>query len=157
MHTPIIGQITLSPSASSLVCKFYHAPPFHVVDYSGQIYYVVHRFQSISRAMIHLGVKHPMVNNKCREYVDKTRRLIIKEVDHTPNAKIYAISLSVSMTFLATHMFDDSGDGLVELLNEKQLKHIQDTFFEMNSSTFVTWLLLSSIIQGMAILIASLN
>jgi hypothetical protein len=61
------------------------------------------------------------------------------------------------MTFLATHMFDDSGDGLVELLNEKQLKHIQDTFFEMNSSTFVTWLLLSSIIQGMAILIASLN
>jgi hypothetical protein len=69
-----------------------------------------------------------MANNKCREYVDKTKRLITKEVDYTPNAKIYVISLSVSKTLLGTHMFDDSGDGHVELLNDKQLEHIQDTF-----------------------------
>jgi hypothetical protein len=72
------------------------------------------------------------VNNKCREYVDKIKRLITKE-DYTPNAKIYAILLNVSKTFLATHLFDDSGDGLVELLNDKQLEHIQDTFFELSS------------------------
>jgi hypothetical protein len=65
--------------------------------------------------------------------VDKTIKLITKEVNYTPNVKIYAISLSVSMTFLATHLFDDSGDGPMEFSNDKQLKHIQDMFFYLNS------------------------
>jgi hypothetical protein len=68
--------------------------------------------------MIHFGVhKHPMANGKCKESVDKTRRLIAKEVNRTPNAKIFAILLGASKTFLATHLLDDSGDGTVELLN----------------------------------------
>jgi hypothetical protein len=58
-----------------------------------------------------------MVDGKCKEFVDKTIRLITKEVDHTFDAKIFAISLAVSNTFLAMHLFDDSGDGTVELLN----------------------------------------
>ncbi len=74
-----------------------------------------------------------MTNKKCREYVDKTRRLITEEVNYTPNVKIYAILLSVSKTFLATHLFDDTGDGPMEFLNDKQLEHIQDTFFKLNS------------------------
>jgi hypothetical protein len=37
----------------------------------------------------------------------------------TPNAKIYVISLGVNKTFLAKHLFDDNGDGIVELLNNK--------------------------------------
>jgi len=49
--------------------------------------------------------------------------------NYTPNVKIYAILLSVSKTFLATHLFYDSGDGPMEFLNDKQLEHIQDTFF----------------------------
>lgn len=61
-HIPIVGQVALSPSASSLACKFCHVLLFCVSAYSGRIYYVVHRFQLISRAFIHLGVhKHPMV------------------------------------------------------------------------------------------------
>ncbi len=69
-----------------------------------------------------------MVNGKCREFVDKTRRLIVKEVDHTLDVKIFAISLGVSKTLLAMHLFDDSGDGIVELLNDEQLEQIQDKF-----------------------------
>ncbi len=54
--------------------------------------------------------------------MDETKRLIIKEVNHTPNAKISTISPSVSNTFLVTHLFDDSGDGLMELLKGEQLE-----------------------------------
>jgi hypothetical protein len=35
--------LVVSPSTSSLGCKFCHVPPLCVVDYSGWIYYVVHR------------------------------------------------------------------------------------------------------------------
>jgi hypothetical protein len=53
------------------------------------------------------------VNGKCREFVDNIRRLIIKDVDHSPNAKIYAISVSGSKTFLARHLFNDCNNGIV--------------------------------------------
>jgi hypothetical protein len=32
-----------------------------------------------------------------------------------PNAKVFATSLSVNKTFLASYLFDDSSDGIVEL------------------------------------------
>jgi hypothetical protein len=51
------------------------------------MYYVVHRLQSISRAVIHLGLHiHLVVEGKCKEYVDETRRSIAKEVDCRPFA-----------------------------------------------------------------------
>ncbi len=93
-----------------------------VMDYPSQIYYVVHRLTTITGMVIHLGVhQHPMANGTCREFVDETIRLIAKEVNHTPNVKIYVISLGVSKT-LATHLLDDSGNGIVELLNGEQLE-----------------------------------
>jgi hypothetical protein len=70
------------PFSSSLGCKFCHSPPFFVVDCGERIYYVVHKLQSMSRVMIHLGVhNHLVTNGKCRELVKETRRLIAKEVD----------------------------------------------------------------------------
>jgi hypothetical protein len=42
-HILVVGQMVVSPSTSSLGCKFCHVAPICVVDYSGQIYYVVHR------------------------------------------------------------------------------------------------------------------
>jgi hypothetical protein len=60
-----------------------------------------------------------VANGKCREYVDETRRLIVEEVKCMPDAKIYAILLGVNKTLLATHLLDDSGEGIVELLNGK--------------------------------------
>jgi hypothetical protein len=53
------------------------------------------------------------------ESMDEIRRLIVKEVDHTPNARIFMISLGANKTFLTTHLLDDSGDGIVEFLNNK--------------------------------------
>jgi hypothetical protein len=60
-----------------------------------------------------------MVGGKCREFVNENRKLIAKEVDCMPNAKIFAILMSASKTFLAMHLLDDSGDGPVELLKGK--------------------------------------
>ncbi len=100
-HIPIIGQMAMSPLASSFGCKFYHAPPLCVTNYKGLIYYVVHILQSISKATIHFGVhKHLVVDGKCKESVHETRRLIIKEVNRTLDAKISTISLSASKTLL---------------------------------------------------------
>jgi hypothetical protein len=48
--------------------------------------------------------------------MNETRRLIVEEVNCTLDAKIFVISLSASKTFLAMHLFDESGDGLMELL-----------------------------------------
>jgi hypothetical protein len=46
----------------------------------------------------------------------------MKEVNHTPNVKISMILLGVNKTFLAMHLLDDSGYGIVELLNNEQLE-----------------------------------
>ncbi len=62
-----------------------------------------------------------MVDGKCKEFVDKTRRLIIEEVNHTPNLKISTISLNANKTFLAKHLLDDNGNGIVEFLHDEQL------------------------------------
>jgi hypothetical protein len=35
-HIPILGQMTMISSASSLGCKFCHVLPFFVVDYNGE-------------------------------------------------------------------------------------------------------------------------
>jgi hypothetical protein len=53
----------------------------------------------LSRVTIHLRVhNHPIANGKCREFLEETKRLIAKEVDCTPNKKMFAISLSASKT-----------------------------------------------------------
>ncbi len=66
--------MALSPSTSSLGCKFCHAPPLCIIDYNERVYYDVHRLQSISRVAIHLGVhKHSIVDGKCKESMDKLK------------------------------------------------------------------------------------
>jgi hypothetical protein len=63
-----------------------------------------------------------MADGKCRGFVDETRRLIAKEVNHTLDVKIFVISLGASKTFFVAHLVDDSGNGTMELLNGKQLE-----------------------------------
>jgi len=87
----------------------------------------------MGRITIHLGVhNHPIVDGKCQEFVEKTRRLIAKEVDRMLNAKTFIIAFSVSKTFLANYLFPDSNDGIVEFLEGEHLEHIQDKFCELN-------------------------
>jgi hypothetical protein len=44
------------------------------------------------------------------------------------DAKVFTILLSASKTFLATRLFDESGNGPMELLKGEYLKQIQDKF-----------------------------
>ncbi len=84
--------------------------------------------------MIHFGVHNLLVaNGKCKESLKETRRLIVKEDIHTPNAKMSVISLSASKTFFVKHMFDDYSDGEVEFFKGEQLEQIQDKIYELNS------------------------
>jgi hypothetical protein len=70
----------------------------------------------MSRVVIHLGVyNHPVADGKCCESIEETISLIVEEVDRTPDAKIFLISLIVNKTFLANYLLDDSNDGIVEL------------------------------------------
>jgi hypothetical protein len=55
-----------------------------------------------------------MVDGKCREFLEESRRLIIEEVVCKPNAKMFVISLSARKT-LARQVLDDCSDGKVEL------------------------------------------
>jgi hypothetical protein len=57
-----------------------------------------------------------IIVGKCKEFLEEIRRLIAKEVDRMPNAKMSMISLSASKTFLVRHLFNDCNDGKVELL-----------------------------------------
>ncbi len=132
-HILVVGQMVVFPFASLLECKLCHVLPLCVTNCSERIYYVVHRLQSISKVTIHLGVhKHLVVDGKCRVSMDKIRRLNTKEVDYTLNAKISVIFLSANKTFLAKHLLDDSGNGMVELLHSEQLEQIQDNFSELS-------------------------
>jgi hypothetical protein len=54
--------------------------------------------------------------------MDEIKRLIIKEVDCTPDAKTSMISLGVNKTFLATHLLNDNGNDIVEFLDNEQLE-----------------------------------
>ncbi len=49
------------------------------------------------------------------------------------DAKIFSISFSASKTLLANYLFDDFGNGTMELLKGEQLEHIQDKFCELSS------------------------
>jgi hypothetical protein len=89
------------------------------MDCLRRIYYVVHKLPKIIKTTIHFIIKHHVVDDKCKESMDKTKRLIVEEVDHTPNVKISTISLVVNGTLLVTHLLDDSGDDIMELLNGK--------------------------------------
>jgi hypothetical protein len=76
----------------------------------------------MSRATIHLGVhNHPIADGKCWESIEEIRRLIVEEVDCMPN---FPISLSANKTLLVSYLFDDSSDGIEELLKGEQLEHI---------------------------------
>jgi hypothetical protein len=56
--------------------------------------------------------------------MDESKKLIEEEVNWTPNAKIFTISLSACKSFLAKHMFNDSDDDSCEVLKGRQLKEI---------------------------------
>jgi hypothetical protein len=59
---------------------------------------------------------HPVANARCKEVVDESKKLIEEEVNWTLNAKIFAISLSASKSFLTKHLFNDNNDDNCKVL-----------------------------------------
>jgi hypothetical protein len=83
---------------------------------------------------IHLGVhNHLVVDGECQEPIEETRRLIAKEVDRSPNAKISLISFNANKSSLVSYLLDDYRDGTVELFKGEQVEQIQDKFCELSS------------------------
>jgi hypothetical protein len=71
----------------------------------------------MSRMAIHLDVhNHLVVDGKCWEFVEKTKRLIREEVDCMLDANISSISFSARKTFLVRYLLDDYSDGTGQLL-----------------------------------------
>jgi hypothetical protein len=71
------------------------------------MYYVVHKFPNLSRAVIHLGTHaHPIVDNECKESFQDIKNMVADEVCRMPTATILVIVLSVNKTFLSCHLFN---------------------------------------------------
>ncbi len=74
---------------------------------------------------IHLKVhNHLVMDGKCMECSEETRRLIVGEVVRMPNVKMFVISPSASKTFLVKHLLDGCSDGEMELFKGEQLEQI---------------------------------
>ncbi len=85
--------------------------------------------------MIHLGLHlHSIIDDRCRKIVDESKKLIEEEVNRTPIAKIFAISLSANKSSLVKHLFNDSDDNNWEVFKDHQLKEIQDKFIVLSLS-----------------------
>jgi hypothetical protein len=60
----LVGQFTPRHAICTIVCKFYVASHLCVNTYPCQMYYVIHKLQSLLRATIHLNMhEHPVCHN----------------------------------------------------------------------------------------------
>ncbi len=79
-------------------------------------------FPNFSKATIHLLTHaYPSSNGKCRESFKEMKNMVVKEVLCTPYAMSSAISLVANKTFLSHHLFNEDGQGIVELLKGDKL------------------------------------
>jgi hypothetical protein len=59
--------------------------------------------------------------------------LIKEEVNQTPDAKVSPISLNINKSFLAKHLFNDSGDDSCKVFKGHQLEEFHDKFIVLSS------------------------
>jgi hypothetical protein len=90
------------------------------------MYYVVHKFPNLSKAIIHLGTHaHSIANGKCRESFQEMKYMVEDKVCHTPTITTSTIALFTNKTFLYCHLFKKDGQGLLlkgEKLHQMLLK-----------------------------------
>ncbi len=80
------------------------------------MYYVIHKLQSLSRTMIHLGThEHLVVEGMCKESLEEIKVLVEGQVSCTHYAKIFAIASNANKAFLVHHFFNENGEGPVEI------------------------------------------
>jgi hypothetical protein len=81
------------------------------------MYYVIHKLQSLSRVTIHLGThEHPITEGMCKESLEEIKVLVEGQVSCTLDAKISTVALNTNKAFLAHHLFNENGEGHVEIL-----------------------------------------
>jgi hypothetical protein len=92
-------------------CKFCDSSPPYLQTCSCKMYYVVHKFPNLSRAVIQLGTHaHPVVDEKCRKSSQDMKNMVVDKVCRMPTTTtISTIVLSTHKTFLSCHLFN--GDG----------------------------------------------
>jgi hypothetical protein len=64
----------------------------------------------------------------CKESSEEIKVLIKGEVSCTLDAKISAIALNANKTFLAHHLFNENGEGPLEILQGEKLDTVMDKF-----------------------------
>jgi hypothetical protein len=87
------------------------------------MYYVIHKLQSLSKAAIFLGMhEHLVAKGMCKEALEEIK------VSCIPNAKIFAIALNASKAFLPHRLFNENGEGPLEILQGEKLDKVMDKF-----------------------------
>jgi hypothetical protein len=77
----------------------------------------------------------------CREALEEIKVLVEGEVFCTPNAKIFVITLNASKEFLAHRLFNENGEGPLEILQGEKLDKVMDkfqTFYSPNIRNLIT-------------------
>ncbi len=143
---------------SLLGCQFCHSSPFYVIDSNGRIYYVVHRFQSMSRVTIHLGVHNHLV-------VDESVGSLLRRLKGWSQRRWIARLMQKSLRFPLMLTWPSWWItclmilGMAQWSSSKVSKWSKSRTNSMHLAhpMFIILLLLWSVIQEVAILIAYLD
>jgi hypothetical protein len=74
---PLVGQFASGPLVCIIVCKFCVTSPFCVNTCPYQMYYVIHKLQSLSKVVIHLGThEHLIIKGACKEFLEEIKVLV---------------------------------------------------------------------------------
>jgi hypothetical protein len=93
------------------------------------MYYVIHKFQSLSKAAIHLGMHEYLIaEGTYKDASEEIKVLVEGQVSRIPKAKKFAITLNASKALLAHHLFNEDGEGLVEILQGEKFDKAMDKF-----------------------------
>jgi len=64
----------------------------------------------------------------CKEVLEEIKVLVEGQVSRTPDVKIFAITLNANKTFLAHHLFNENGEGFMEIFQGEKLDKVMDKF-----------------------------
>jgi hypothetical protein len=91
------------------------------------MYYVIHNFQLLSKVVIHPSThEHPIVEDMCKDVLEEIKVLVKGQVFCTCEGKISIIILNASKAFLTHHLFNEDGEGHVEILQGEKFDKVID-------------------------------
>jgi hypothetical protein len=86
-------------------------------------------FANVSRITIHLHTHaHLVFNGKCRESFEEMKNMVAKKALRIPNVTSFVIALATNKTFFSPHLFNEDGQGTIELLKGDKFHEISLKF-----------------------------